>query len=298
MSVPLILAVVSHFFLFQWRWFKKRWKGVLLATCLCLLIALPYLHDSLISHQQHPAFDFHPALRSLDFALSGARLFSSLDFDYFLGERWFAVNSPVSTPLLLALISISALAYVFFWFGLYRAIRSLITLGRSAPEYSLAVLLLLGFAFFLITNLVNKLNTHPHYYNAAWPIIFLLLWWAATTLWERSTWAAAAVCVYGIAIVLSTIAIAIYVHHNSGARFLRYGPTLGNWVEVAKTLNEYSPNSPIRVTIDHPHFSPVIETLRELYRDGSTSAQPFKRLRVSYEFPNLPRNAKMIVIEE
>jgi hypothetical protein len=272
MCLPLIAVLALHFLLYHRDWLKRNPWRVALSLTVAALVASPYLVHLA---QNHPveSHSWRSRVASLGFSLSGPVQLSAIGFERYLGRNWFLPVSAggIGDGPLTALVVLSALAYLFCWYGLILAGRGWWRHEGSGLHYDLCFVAFLGFVFHLALNFLMGLFSYGHYYNGVWIFFFVFLWLAVSQLWDRG-WARGIFLTYAIAMAFTLVTIATLIHQRGGSRELAYGPTLDNLITVAEELNAYQPGAHFVSEARHPSIFP--ETITVLQRLYSPEAPP------------------------
>jgi hypothetical protein len=196
----------------------------------------------------------------------GARFYTSLGLEHFVGREWV---SPFSFPLNLAwwgITGVTGLAYLLSWHGIYLAAREVKRgIGRTPPlsdlRYHGSLVALLALGFQIAMSFVFHLIPIPNFHSPLW---FVYLYFIALSLSSLSLprWCIQA---YVGLLALGCAAFLILVHVQGGSRWHHYGPTLGNFLEVAKTLNRYGEKVSYRNEVpmldELPYILPALRKL-------------------------------------
>jgi hypothetical protein len=204
------------------------------------MIGLPYwpvLFNELGAGGQ--SFQF-PGINAFLFTLSGGDWLSGRLMDYFVGEEWLQ-----GAPLLLrGAFIVTSLIHLFVLGGIVIAIvhlRRAISRGRNwgVDEHLTLIVLLMLVLHFLYMGSRNAID-HPHYYNAIWVAYPFLASLALDRMARIRGGVAVNVTLLG-SMILSVALLVVELHRSHGTRFLRYGPTLSDQMEVAQVLFKAGP---------------------------------------------------------
>jgi hypothetical protein len=156
--------------------------------------------------------------------------------------------------------------------GLCTTVRSLVRKGKRkapfSPEERVMVVALLSLGLYTIFFTIVRHPHHPHYYNAVAFSFFYVIWWGWDVAWRaplRGMKALFALQAGSGGMLLAVLIL--FLHVNGGNCGIRYGATLGNQVDVVRTVLHYSPQSRISSFVPNysyfPHaFTVLVELLR------------------------------------
>jgi len=299
MSIALLVPIALHLLVSQHRWVLNHLLTVLILGIVFLLVNYPYLTHFVPNYRPNPlSFGI---LASFLFPFYSARLFSDVGFQYFLGKNWFLFMDPWALNVVFVLCFIlSALAYLFFWSGLYLSAKQLFTAEwrkKNSHTFQVHSFAWAVFITHICLCFFQRLYSHPHYYNATWMVTFYFLWFGVSALIHRR-WAIRTFSAYAGALTVMFVAIVLSIHWNGGSRAPRYGATLRNQMEVAKQIHKYDPASPIEAQSNHYlHFGNSIHTLR-IFLKKDAGILPKKRLVVRYREPTNLRSGFIELVEK
>lgn len=250
MAIPLSVVILMHMGLFTW---KQTWK---VRTCAVLIVSV-----ILIFHMGYfnyllfgpDSFRFHTVNKSADylkgwiFPWLGGRVLSGWGMEYFFGTKYLPHH-----PAFLVLKSISCMAYLFVFSGMYFAgkmawkNRKLILLKfrktDSADVDAITHISLIGLTALLLNTLLCGISNsffHPHYYNSLW-IIYLFFAWLSIDKIVMRKWGIPVVSIYGMSCMAVVVILVMMVHERGGTRGLHYGPTINNQLEIARDIGSKS----------------------------------------------------------
>lgn len=297
MSLALTATLGLHFLVYHRDWARRHLGTLAGIVVLTLAVMAPYL-GHLAHHWQQAGPPPTGRMAAVGFSFCGAVQFTAIGFERYLGKQWFA--SPDSPPAVNAISAVvtflTALAYVFSWYGLWVAVKRLRSRSplRDA-RYHLCWLAAVGFAFHFLLNCAMHLFSYPHYYNGVWIIFLMLVWLGVTQLWQSRP-GRAAFFAYSASLAISLAHVALQIHTNGGSRELSYGPTLGNWIELARELNEYPPTDRVIVDAFHPRVFPnILPTLQRLYQPTEKHPEATGPLVLRYANPADPRDGRIVL---
>lgn len=230
LAVPLIAAVTLHFVIYERVWLRGH-PGFVAALWLAALLASgPYLAYLLHSRGEASSFGFRFA--SVSFALLGARLFSGLALEYFLGWGWFWDGPWFLRWIPTLAVGISLFAFIPTFGGLWGALRRLAESKRDLAFHAafVTVVALMGH---LILVTVNGLVSHPHYYNAVWILFFYCFGTGMASLSTRKGWRIAGVT-YAIALATILFFQVERLHRHQGNREMKHGSSLSTQLAAAR----------------------------------------------------------------
>ncbi len=243
LAVPLLLAGTFVVLLAQVKakTLFRQLPSVGALAAACFAVSFPYLQHLLASaHGPAPA----PRVASFFHGFFGARLFSGLALEYFLGPMWFLRGPAMIQALLVLCIAMSAVAFALVFHGIYIAGQKL-RRTSSPSERVVAQLALTAWVFNIVLLWMNGLVSHPQYYLATTWVVFAFLCfganhWAARPGSRHLLWG------YQRALGITLLFMAVLLHSQHGNRQPRYGPTLGNQIEVARRMNHYGSEVPVQ----------------------------------------------------
>lgn len=303
MSTALLLPILVHLMIFHRGWLRAHWAFAATAAALSVALASPYIVQ--LAKTVEGGSSGPGGLKAFFFAFTGARFFSFVGFDYFVGQGWqprpFGAEF-LSKPLGW-LAGMTAIVYPLAWYGLYEAV---VTVHRKWKrtnrdvEFHACLMAVLVVATQAMLALLLDLHGHPHYFNATWVVWLFFIWLAASRLWGRR-WARVGFtgCFAGLAVLLVTLVVDL--HGTGGNRVLHYGPTLANQIAVAKSLKRYHPESPLSMeTLHARQFPHAMVLLMRLYGPEPSEAAsdlPRRRLAVRYSKPDDRLDGRVEVVE-
>ena len=233
--------------------------------------------------------------------LGGVQL-SGLGLHYFVGEDFWVGRELLWLPMVF-----SAVAHGLLWLGLCIAVQRVRSAWRAGAligrDLHLALICVLTFAVQAVLHIVLRRHTHPHYYNGSW---ICLVYFVALALssdapwpWPKRLWRPGLRIAVGLGLALSlslvTSDLALRLHATSGTRGLHFGATLGNQIEVARSLARYHPDSPLSVEVlNYRLFPHALSLLRPLCGVPSDPAAPRQPLRLRYRSAD-PRDGGILV---
>jgi hypothetical protein len=306
MCAPLLIAMAGHFAMFHRRWTVRHWRALVILGAAAVIITSPYLvqlwKDAACEHRAAYLTTSVPAPPSARgvygpggwlFPLLGGRVFSGWGIDYFFGERWWSsADWPRALGQLVrcaGLLSASAIALV--WIG---AALTVSRLRRATRPYDanfhLDFIALASILVYWLLCGIAEIKEHPHYYSGLWIAYFYLLWSALSAPLQRPTiariaqrFAAAGACLYGASLAVLTTFLVVSLHHSGGNRYIHYGSTLHNQIDIARALSRYAADSPLRVDVrNYLLFPHALAELRDLYGPPTTPEAPRRSLRIRY----------------
>jgi hypothetical protein len=238
-------------------------------------------------------------LEGLWFPLLGGRLLSASGLEYLFGPGWEA-QGPFPEGLLKAAVLVSQLAFVTTWAGMglaaLRVARALWR-RRAEPLDHAAGLGLAIVAAQCVLDWRAGAVLHPHYYNATWPAFALLSWLAVDALCQR--WRAARLLPLSQAAALCVVlaCLALRIHERGGTRDDRYGPTLGNQVELVRALQRLPRGTRVSTSVENfARFPHGLDALRALEPADPSPGPPVPGgVRLDYA-PGDPRSARVVLV--
>lgn len=321
MVMPLCLVLLWHALRFH-RPFLRAQRGLVVGLAgLCLLLAAPWLSYLLqglwlrLHGAVPPAAGPPPPpvallppepavslLAPMLFPFLGGVQLSGLGLGYFVGDDFFAGRSGLA-----ALVAWTAIAHVLVWLGLGLAIQRLREAGREGRlhgvDLHLCLIAVLTFAVQAILHAVLRRHTHPHYYNGSWicAVYFVALSLSSDLpqAWARRLWPRPLRWLLGLSLGLSlsviTLSLALRLHSTGGTRGLHFGATLGNQIEVARTLARYHPDSQVSIEVlNYRLFPHALSLLRQLCGATEGPTGPRQALRIRYRDAD-PQSGVLIV---
>lgn len=299
MSLALTATLGLHFLVFHRDWARVHWKTLVGIVLLALLPMTPYL-GHLAQHYEQAGPPPAGRLAAVGFSFCGAVQFTAIGFERYLGKLWF--SSPDRPPLVNALSAavtfLTALAYLFCWYGLWVAARKTIKGTPRDARYHLCWLATVGFVFHFLLNCAMHLYSYPHYYNGVWIFFFVLVWIGVSRLWDKLA-GRIAFFLYSLSLAVSLTQVAVLIHNHGGSRELSYGPTLGNWIELAEQLNAYNGKENVVVDAFHPRVFPnILPTLRRIYEPREKHLTDPGTLILRYRNPADPRDGRIVLMKK
>jgi len=300
MSLALTAALGLHFLVFHLDWAKRKLGALALIVGVTLVVMAPYL-GHLAQHWQQAGPPPIGKVAAIGFSFCGAVQFSAIGFERYLGKMWFATpGAPAVVSALSGIATfLTALAYVFGWYGLYVAVHRILRGGLRDARYHLCWLTVAGFAFHFMLNCAMHLFSYPHYYNGVWILFLLQIWIGVSELWKGSA-GRIAFFAYSASLAISLAHVALLIHVNGGSRELSYGPTLGNWITLARELNAAPAGNTVVSNAFHPRIFPnVLPTLQRIYqpqeKDRATFGDYRGPLVLQYLDPLNPRDGRIVL---
>jgi hypothetical protein len=291
MSAALVVPLGTHLVVRRGRELVRTHLWALSIPAVVCLSAWRYWR-LLLQHVADGQFT-GDALTGFFFPFLGPRLLSGVGLGYFLGDGWFP------PPVMVAVV-ITGAAYALSWAGLaLSTVRARAALVQSRPPVrdELALLLVGVFLAQVILDGVTRSYEHPHYYNATWIVYALFAWFAVDALAVRGRKRAAngLTAILGLSLTAITVVTMGGIHAHGGTRSLRYGPTLANQEDVARTLQSYPPDVTIASNVPpYVLFPQAVEALQCLL--GPTAEHRLQRwLTVRYASAD-PRDGRVIVV--
>lgn len=283
MCLPLVLAIVLHFFIYKWTWILQNKLKLLLLAGIVLLLNGPYFYYLLnfFMGERTPS-NSKLDMRAFVYALNVGRLFTTHDFSYFLGKNWMKLHTlPDFLNSFIAVASgITWLAYPVSWFGIFKVFQlNFQKIKKSNFLYSLKGLnlkeqvLLLSLAvvvFHLLLSFYSELRGHPHYYNGVWPAGLVLFWFGLENFWNKKYFQQVYL-VYCSTLFFYLIHCAYVIHNNGGSRSVHYGPTLSNQYALAQEIKKIKNPDAIEAIAFHPKNFP--QALSFLIRNSAKNEQ-------------------------
>lgn len=301
MCAPCVLGIAIHGIVYHRKWLW-RFKGFVVVTlALCLAISVPYLRH-LLSMSGGSSIGIG-RFSNLTFPLYGARFFSHIAFEYFMGWEWFCfIKNPWLKPLFYFLIGITGVAYLFSFYGGYLCFRKVLKkpLGsdlRTSVEVLVCTIFCLYVLFAFFTGLVSS----PHYYSGVWIIYFYFLWVGMSESLEKR-WVRKTIGLYLVTTGFFLLLAVGMLHKNHGNRVAYYTSTLGNQLEIARKRTHYAPDTPLVVEASWlQRSSLVFEVLLSLVKKqvGSPDS-PLKaeKLIVRYAHPEDTESGLLELVAE
>lgn len=278
MSLALVIPMTAHLVVVRRRalW-AHRFSAAGIVTAAAVL-AWPYWTALAASRAPGPT---KGGLQGWLFPLSGGRLLSARELEYFYGP------GPVSGTVMAMAAAASWLAYALVVGGIAVAAWYVADAARTKqwkPRAHLSVIALGSLACQAAIAGVSARVDHPHYHNGTWISFVLLAWFAVDALVTRTArgrWiGVAATGLLAASLVTSVGVLAARLHRTGGTRET-YGPTIANQQRVARQLALYSPRSPVRFEVSHyRRFPHTLELLRQL--NAGTIEGPERELEIRY----------------
>lgn len=276
MCLPLALAMLIHFILFfSKEWVPKNWKKFSLIVLSSIVLGGHYFLY-LLTHI-HLFFDstnlpFRASSLAHPFLL--ARFFTLDRFSYFLGSSWqFASGLPTTLNSILVVVQqITLLGYLASFVGIFFSVSLLIS---AAKKRNISKNILFHGAFLSIVILLLQIvfsikagiYSHPHYYNGVWVAGFFFFAFGWSKVWRYKA-TKIFFTLYCLSMLLGLVHIIATTHINRGMRYLHYGTTLRNQMEIAHNLNNYAPETQIVVRSEQQTVFPqALMFLRILDRE-------------------------------
>ena len=220
MTLPLVIAMAGHAICFNRTEIKKRWRGLLAIAICAVFLAGPYVQR--VSQQVgHSAALIPPrsdALRrgaALAFPLYSGRLFCAYGFFDDRGpEIGWEQNRVVASARVISLV-----AYPLIWLGMQIGLRR---------KNTFATLCVVALVLQSLMDAALRISPYPHYYTGTWAACVVLMWLGIDCLKIfKLRWMTA--CVYGLSLIIATIAFARDIHKNLGGG-VWYGPSLATQI--------------------------------------------------------------------
>ncbi len=328
MAVLLLVPFNLALLLGEMPWLlrdRKKLAWVIGGLLALVLICLPYFLTELQHLQPGAESRSASLLTSAGGVLTGARLFSFIGMDYF--QLGFFEYGLLPKPLMLLLKWLSALIFVFVGGGIFLTCRSLwrrlsrprasgLSAGASAAAGAtswwrrLAELepgdkLGLAGLFTLIATLAFyvclRRAPYPHYGNAVWPVYFIFAWRFLDECRRRDRrWLALYWVQFGNLALLLTLMIA-YIGMNGGNRTIFYGATLGNQLDIARRIVQYSPPPQSRIITrninnykGYPQALQILLALMANEQDEEANL-PKAEIAINYAEPDNPHSGWLTI---
>jgi hypothetical protein len=216
------------------------------------------------------------------FPLSGGRLLSARELDYFYGPR------PVAGRVFSAAAAISSIGYALVWCGIVVAITLMLRASRHrawTPRTHLAAISVGSLVCQAVLHGITARFEHPHYHNATWISSVVLAWFAVDAMATGRTaarWAArSTTAILAASLLIAVGMLAVRLHRSQGTRDT-YGPTLANQQQVARALARYPPDSHVQVHVTMwQRFPHTLAILRELNARPRVT-RPRRRIELRY----------------
>jgi hypothetical protein len=241
----VVVVVVLHR-----RWLLERWAKALPAFLLAILAVLPYVL-SILSGMEPGAVHKVSLLDSVYASLNGIRYCSFVGWGEYYFHEFYMPEFVLPVQLTRLLVVLSGVAYLLCIGGLWNFFRDLRRRwsGTTAlgPEDHVLIFCVLIIVVHLVFYIVVQHRIRPQYFIGVWFAWFFFVWrfmhYVQYRLVKICFWTG-----FGSCIVL-LFCLMLSIHLMGGNRGLGYGATLGNQVDVAKALANYSPESRMMINV-------------------------------------------------
>jgi hypothetical protein len=297
-GIGMVIPVALHLLFFRTRSLLMR-KWTLLATLAAgATLAWPYLYVIYMQWRPGEAGRQISIWPCLLFPMLGAHHLTATGLGDALGDWPYTTNGWMPYILIVAQW-ITALAYIAVWSGMALALPRAWRVLRRKPNCTvldhIATVSLAAWFFQTLLDGTQRLKDFPHYYNATW-IAYVIFAWLAIDALPRARWAMAVFVAYAVSLALSTVAVAVFLHHNGGVRSFGFGTTMGRQIEIAREIARYSPDSVVDFQFAQWDRFPVgYQTLR-LFLPAPDPHGPRRHLAVQYR-NRFPGDASIELID-
>lgn len=219
-----------------------------------------------------------PSLVAGTFPFIGGRWLSAVGLDEFFQDSWRDIVGGTIWLDFARILTVLMLPAV--WVGMALAgIRLRSGTGERHP--ALVVLLMIVAAQMALAGSTGAAGP-SHYFNATWPVFAALAWLSLDRLlayrWTR--WLPA---MLGVSLIVVVASIILRVHRLGGTRGSGYGPTLSNQMMIARELNHYPSDTPVRTDVTNfSRFPHGLRVLRLLDDRPLARFQPTGPLLIRY----------------
>ncbi len=290
MALPLVGAMVLHLVWFKRAWLRANSAWVAVLALGSGLAIWPYFSHLRSLPNGSGGIGWRTA--SFFFSLLGARTFTSLALEYFLGWGWFWG----SWTSWVALVSIGLSFYAFIptFFGIGLSVVRAIHLWEFEQMVGAFYCFVLAGQMALLTS--QGLVSHPHYYNGVWFVFWGFLVWGQSSLehTRQSKWWQRAGRLYLVALGVSGAIAAGGVILRSGNRELRYGTTLRNQLRLVESLNCFAPGTPLLDERVHSVLLPFQVLIP--FAPCKGVERKASRLSLRYLHPEAKSNGEVILV--
>ena len=233
------------------------------------------------------------------FALFSPRLLSAAWLDYFFPPGYLE-NAP-QYPVIRAARTISLAIFPLAWAGIVITLMRLLRADRLTRAGQLGLLILIAQ---LLLNGLTRTFGHPHYYNATWLAPALLA--ALPIAWlSRRAWGKVLVWMLPLALLVSSIAVAIRIHQTGGtpglaggAAVSRYGPTLSNQIELADAIRPFDARSHLAVRPEDALLPFAVHAICTIGEREKSGTKPIRLLHFVPLHADRPFDGRMAVVIE
>jgi hypothetical protein len=265
---------------------RTRLLAGLIALLVCAgAMTFPYLMVLLHAGRQ----EAHTGWRIGSFLapLTGSRVLTAAGFEFFTGNEWLAGAGQGAAVLFDMLRAPSTVGILLCAIGVAIAIRNLsrpVDLEpRDIRKWISSVCLMMLLAQCAIDGAAH-IDNSPHYSNSTWGALIVFAWLGADVLRRtrrRAFITAVAAYTASLAITLGVLIVAL--HRTGGTRSLGYGVTLGNQVEIAREITQYSPDSKIlRQPLQLWLYPLAMDKIIADMDDGHRSTRPTATVQIRY----------------
>lgn len=275
MSLAVVLPMALHACIFARREIWRARYGILAIFVAWSIISQDYLSWS-SAHRSSATTD--ASLVAGTFPFIGGRWLSAVGLDEFFQDSWRDVVSGAIWLDFARVLTVLMLPAV--WVGMALAgieLRS----GSGDRRHVLIVLVMIVAAQMALAGVTGAAGP-SHYFNATWPVFAALAWLSLDRLlayrWTR--WLPALI---GASLIVVVAAMIVRVHRLGGTRGDGYGPTLSNQMVIARELNHYPLDSPVRTDVTNfSRFPHGLRVLRLLDDRPPTPLRPPALLTIRY----------------
>lgn len=293
MSIPLIAGMALHALCFYRRklW-QSRWQ-LLWGSAATVLAGYKYWPVLIRGLAARQAFQL-PGRQAALFSFGGGQWISGMHLGYFVGDDWLA-GAPMLLRVTLFLgVAVHALVVGGMLLAAWRVFQVLRRRQPASPLFHLSFLclavLLIQFIYLGSRGAVDQ----PHYYNASWFVYGLFAWQALDRLARFRVGRHINVGLVTLP-ALTVALLLLQLHQTHGTRSMRYGPTLGDQIVVARAFGCRGPET--RVFNEVPsidQFPQRIFVLEELQTGArQAKASPSQAILIHYASPD-PRDGAIV----
>lgn len=307
--LPVALGLAAHFIFYQREWLKKNVLFSLFSLCVGGLTLLPYLIHLLGDRKSFSSGGVSPNIGHLLMPFLGPRFYTALGIEHFTGNNWYQMfpNQPVLNGIWIFIIGLSALAYLFAWYGMFLSAREVFTHLRNKTTYAertekfdacfvafIIFLIELGLSFYM------RLIPVANFYSPFWMVFLFFLWFGLSAAWSKRFTKGVFVLISG-SLVVALLGIVLRLHIYRGNRWNHYGPTLLNLLTLAREIEQVSPNAKVESDTFHlSQFPLMMESLRIIVRPTvlKPSTEEQVVVNIKYADPGEPLSGELILLRK
>lgn len=307
--LPVALGLMIHFLGYQRDWLKKNIPFALLSLGVGSVTLLPYVVHLLSERKSFSSGGVSPNLGHLLMPFLGPRFFTALGIEHFTGKDWYQMfpSQPILNGIWIFLICLSALAYLFAWYGMFLSFKEVLTHFRSEKRHDertkqfdvcfIAVCIFvieLGLSFYL------RLIPVPNFYSPFWLVFLFFLWFGLSQVWDQKPTKALFICI-SVSLLVGLSGLVLRLHVYRGNRWNHYGPTLKNLWVIAREIEQISPKARVESDTFHlSRFPLMMESLRMIVRPTVLNPSNHEEvlIQIKYAQPNEPLSGELMLLGE